>query len=231
MLRTAIRRYAASCELLPKSLRKSKEQRRSLSDLERLFKLNNRVRDLDIVLSQLSARLPYPDLGRVVDGIARERATLLAQALEFAKSLSPKFDAVRASTISAGRLRRRFRKVNEGELRDAEDDLEAVRKDAKNIKALHSLRIHCKEIRYTLELEPKSEVRDILSRFEEWQDALGAIRDLDVVVGYLGGLDLSPAERVFVEEKRSERARLYSRFLDSTKRTGLLNHLREVALV
>lgn len=224
-LRTAIRRYGVSCQLLPKSLRRNKKIRKQLAGLEKLFKLNNRIRDLDIVRNQLAAKLSNPDLEWLVSALVRERAALVAPARRLAASLPLELQDVKVSVINSAKLGRRFRRVTGGELRDIEDELKRVREDAKNARALHSLRILCKELRYNMELAPKSEVRGVLGRFEEWQDTLGAIRDLDVTIGYLGALDLPTAERVFLDEKRRERARLYARFVEATRRTTLLKQV------
>jgi len=221
-LRTAIRRFERSSALLPASVRKEKRLRRYRSDLRDLARLNNRIRDIDIISLKLLERGNETDVASVLARLRRERDELLLPALKLARSVRPLPTEIDSEKVVARKLRKRFRRVVGELLEDFRSDLKVVLKNPGELQALHSLRIGSKELRYTLELAPGGHSASATRRLAEWQDSLGRIRDIDILTGYLSGLDSARHLTEFVQERRDERRRLYLRFVDAARRSDLV---------
>jgi CHAD domain-containing protein len=225
-LRTAIRRFERCSALLPATLRKEKRMRRYRSTLKKLLKMNNRIRDLDSIGGGIASALKGPDLEWLRTLLKTERTSLEGPARQLASSIEGGVPEVDMEKLGPRKLHRRFRKLASSLIEEVQDDLDAVLKDPADTQALHSLRIGAKELRYTVELLPRGEQAEVVGGLRDWQDALGRIRDIDVMTDYLGGLELSRELSQFVNDKRDERRRLYLRFVDSQKRSRLIKRVR-----
>jgi CHAD domain-containing protein len=110
-------------------------------------------------------------------------------------------------------------------------ELRVVVRDETKVEELHSLRKHCRKFRYALELMPqdsyKSEARELLQR---WQDGLGAIRDSDIMIGYLEGSKYPAATKPSLAAERGARHRRYLAFVRSCPKSSVGTRLSIVAL-
>ena len=227
-LRTAVRRFDRSSALLPASMRREKKRRRSRSAMKDLARLTNRTRDIDVIRSILMTSLSESELTAILGRLKRERLESLGPALRAASAIESDVPEVDWEKVRARKLRKRYRKVTRELLAEIEKHHVIVVSDASDAEALHALRILSKELRYTLELCPKSETGAAVQRLEEVQDLLGRIRDIDATTEYVSGLDPARGLNEFVRQKREERHRLYLRFVDASKQSRLVDRLREM---
>jgi CHAD domain-containing protein len=211
--RTAIRRVDAHVSLLPKSIRRSPGARELLERHKRVMKSSAKVRDLDIVRGKVSPQVgAAPGLLRAIED-ARRRASEEAGE-EVAAAAEARVPAATSKEVTQARLQRRFRKVVARLAQRIDGLLPVVAGDPRRLEELHSLRIACKRLRYTLEVARGGDAAEALALMESWQDALGAIRDWDVTLYYLEKA-APPADRELLQRGARERAREFRAFARS----------------
>lgn len=222
-LRTAVRRFDRSSTLLPASLRKEKKLKEYRTTTKELAKLNNRIRDIDIIAASLHSSFGEDEAGvlpPILGRLRAERAMLQPPALRVASRLRPAAPQVDAEKVRGGKLRKRYRKVVCETLESLEADFRTVTagRDVGR-EPLHALRMRTKELRYTLELGADGSADDLDERLQSWQDQTGRILDIDTTTEYLRGLDISSRVEEFIETMRAKRRRLFLGFLDSSHRS------------
>jgi CHAD domain-containing protein len=209
-LRVAARRVQAMKGLLPKSSRRSKRGRRFGIALTSLLKSTSQVRDLDTLMMTLEtqkASLP----SELMRSLENERSDFAATTRPAGQAFSGvKAPSIDPSEVAPGRLTRRLRKLIRERAHRVGVLLSIVTSAESKVDELHSLRKEVKKLRYVMELGDG--VSSELKVLAQWQEALGAIHDLDVAIDYLrrGRWNLEPAIEVFREKRHS----IYRRFVD-----------------
>jgi CHAD domain-containing protein len=95
--------------------------------------------------------------------------------------------------------------------------------DERNQAALHRLRKTCKQLRYTLEVgTPGAEEAAPIPTLEEFQEALGAIHDLDIAIGFLSHRKPGPGITDMIRADSGKRHDLYADFCAAARERGRL---------
>jgi CHAD domain-containing protein len=206
--RTAVRKVDAHLSLLPKNVRVSREVRELLKRHRRLMERSAEVRDLDVIKEKISGHPgTTAEVLKALEKRRRRAAKDVTEAAASARKLR-----VPAAKVTEGRLRRRFVKVV-GRLQERiEELLPVVIGDPQRQKELHSLRVDCKRLRYTLELAIAKD-SPVLRLLQWWQDALGSIHDWDVTIAYLR--ETETAETGLLKAAAREREREFEGFARS----------------
>jgi CHAD domain-containing protein len=211
--RTAIRRFEARSDVLPKGIRKSPEMRKRLRSHRKVMKRSAKVRDIDVTRGKVSPN-GGPGSARLLAKIDKKRRKLAKGAVEAADSARKlPLPEVSPRRVTRRGLQKRFESVVGRLSRDIDDLLPMVTADPAKLEELHKLRIDCKRLRYTLELTLDGRSPDVV-RLQEWQDALGSIHDWDVAISYLRKADL-PAAGGLLRDWVGERDREFSDFVRS----------------
>jgi len=188
-IRTLIRRVEAACTLLPKNLQRKGRVENYLKCMKTLFKATTPIRDLDITESGLRKfeSKSRGGLQQVLEQISKARATFEKAVSRPAGVLSEQeFPKIKRNQISDSKFSKNRKKV----IQKLESKLEALFPvmiaHPSNLESLHSLRKNCKTLRYALGIgrRTKREQRKI-KLLKRWQDLLGEITDLDVMLRYI----------------------------------------------
>lgn len=178
--RIAIRRLESAYSTVPKSQR-TKKSDRLVSRYADFFSLNSPVRDLDIILQKLES-YGYDRNTRMGMLANRKRIKSLLRALpaagRLAKSKRPKLKGKPA--------RSRLQKRTLAMLEEFRGLVPAVLADESDKDVLHSMRKTVKKMRYLLEQYPDNPYDTLIVNIRTLQGMLGAIRDSDVFITYLG---------------------------------------------
>ena len=160
----------------------------------------------------------------VLRSLENERSDLAAttrpSVSAFAAAKAPRVDP---SQINPKKLARRLRNQEDKQVQVVSALLPEVTGDESKVKELHTLRKEVKKLRYVKELgDGTSSELEILT---EWQEALGAVHDLDVAVDYLkAGRWRIPAS--VLQDLRHKRHSRYVHFLG----IGLDGHQRTLSV-
>ncbi len=218
-LRAAVRRLDAAIRVLPKGAQKEKAMRRCHERCREVLRETSRIRDVDLLSERIARHKEDSTVAFMLKNLGEEREEFVDRTRKAAWKLfehhPPKL---------ARRDLPRFARRAEGALDElkAEIALESrvALKDEAKVDELHSLRKHCKRLRYTLELFPSVRNQSrLVSDLRVWQDALGEIRDCDVVVEYLSRARPTEAVRKALTSERAYRHRKYLLFVRSSKRS------------
>jgi len=226
-VRTSIRRVEAAFQLLPKKTRKRLMSRRYISFCKKLFKSTSPVRDIDIIISNLAEFESLSSVKRVLSTLRSERDRLGKAILEHAKSLNGfKAPKLRKNQLSPSEIIKRKVKVLL-ELQSRISELvPVILGDFRKIEEIHTLRKYCKRLRYTLEILPSKEEQVFAKLMEQWQKALGNVRDLDVTVEYITENGLGSELMQYLESLKKKRDRALSSFAESAR--GGVDFTREL---
>ena len=217
-LRTATRRLQAAFGLLPKTTRKRRKAQKAMGRIKKLMKVNAVVRDQDIILSKLSMYKQNPTYERLMADLRRSRKSDLAQAKALALSVQKDSGlGVRLRDISDAVLQNRYKKVVRKLSTKITSELPLVREDQSKLEELHVVRRDCKQLRYVLEMGEFSRPPRPLVALRSWQDLLGTIRDHDVMIAYLRGLDKSPGIQLALNTETESRNNNYRKFVETSK--------------
>jgi CHAD domain-containing protein len=209
-IRVAARRIQVMRRLMPRSVRGTQDSKTFNLALKSVMKATSQLRDTDTLMVTLRSCKGNLPPGLLVS-LENQRSDSAARAKLTIGALSgievPELDV---SELRGRRLSRRFRKDVRKHSEKASSLLTQVLDDESKVVELHSLRKEAKKLRYLLELADKTPER--LSSLSKWQDALGAIHDLDVAITYLKGAGASPGREPILELKR-ERHSNYLAFI------------------
>jgi len=216
-LRAAVRRLDTAIRVLPKRAQKEKAMRRCHERCKQVLRETSRIRDIDLLGERIAKHREDPTVALMLKNLQEEREEFVDRTRKAAWKLfehhPPKLSR---------RELPRFSRRAEGDL----GELNAVivlesriaLKDESKVDELHSLRKHCKRLRYTLELFPsvRNQAR-LVSDLRDWQDALGEMRDSDVVIEYLSRARPTEGVRSALASERAYRHRKYLYFVRSSK--------------
>lgn len=211
-VRTSLRRLEATYQSSPKKIRNKKKMKAFSDTGKRLFKINSKIRDLDIILQKLATdgQMTEEQLEPFEHYLIRERERRLVEARKIALKLQ---DIAVPDIYDKDEITRKLeRKFNQkiskavGRLKiDIKKRISLIISDESKIVELHEVRKDTKKLRYLIELvlpkdddEPdKNKVTNktnasnkdlsykILGDLEKIQKMLGDIHDYDIVIEYL----------------------------------------------
>ena len=217
-LRTATRRLQAAFALLPKTTRKQNKAQKAMTRIKKLMKANASVRDQDIILSKLSTYKQDPRYQRLIEDLRKSRKSHLEQAKELALSVQKNpGPRVKPRGLSETVLQRRYDKVARKLGSKITNELPVVRGDPSKVEELHVVRRDCKQLRYVLEMGEFSRPPKPLVALRSWQDLLGTIRDHDVMIAYLRGLNKSPEIQLALNMETESRNDNYRKFVEASR--------------
>lgn len=212
-LRTASRRLLACFRLLPKSARKGKLIRMYMDGLEELIKRNATVRDIDIILSKISARSDATTYEQLIKKLSDQRRERLSSSLRLAGSVRKLTrPSINAEDLSDDILQRRFEKVNRKLESKIKERLPIVLGDPAKKRDLHRLREYSRQLRYVLDFAETPDSAEPMALLRSWQDILGLIHDSDIMIDYLQGEKMSPEIQDLFRAEVAERNRNYDKF-------------------
>jgi CHAD domain-containing protein len=96
-------------------------------------------------------------------------------------------------------------------------ELPLVREDPSKVEELHVVRRDCKQLRYVLEMGEFSRPPKPLVAIRAWQDLLGTIRDQDVMIAYLRGLNKSSEIQFALNTEIESRSNSYRKFVEASR--------------
>lgn len=217
-LRIAIRRMSLCIELLPKKIRKEEATQALVTSLDEASKANAKVRDLDIVISKISAYKPEVSIdnqtGRVKETRDSKLQAARRQTLALQKIPIPK---VWEKDLSTLKLQKRLSKTTNQLILEINGRLPLVLQDFNNVRDLHLLRIDCRRLRYLAELFRSKKTGRFLSRLRSWQSLLGFIHDSDLTIDYLRKLGEAPEIQPILNDLVSQRNQSYEKFSSIAK--------------
>ncbi|KAF0868196.1 CHAD domain-containing protein [Candidatus Nitrosocosmicus sp. SS] len=211
-MRTTLRRLESTYQSSPKKIRNNKKMRAFNDTGKHLFKINSKIRDIDIILRKLSTdgKMTEEQLEPFEHSLTQERDRQLVEARKVALELQditvPKiYDKDEISRKLEKKFRQKITK-NAGRLKvNIEKKTPLVISDVSNVGELHEVRKDTKKLRYLIELIlPKDHDKsdnntiknninashkemsyEILEHLEKIQKMLGDIHDYDIVIDYL----------------------------------------------
>jgi CHAD domain-containing protein len=212
-LRAAVRRLDAAIKVLPKSTRKEKAVRRCHERCRDLLRQTSRIRDIDIILATIAAHSDDATVSLMLNNLQEERDEFVDNSTKAAWRLF-EHPPPKLARRDLPRFARRVETVLRALDVEIGRELQVSVADETKVEELHSLRKDCKRLRYTLELLPSVEghSRQILF-MRRWQDLLGEIRDLDVILEYLSRARSSPVVKAVVASERARRHARYAAFV------------------
>ena len=221
-LRTATRRLNACLELFPRSIRDQKKTRQFASRYSKLLKLSSKIRDTDVMLSKLSKFETNRSIQPLFTDLQSSRNSQLDAVREMAEaSLRLPAPKVQAGDLSNPKLRKRFDKIIFRLTSKIAGTLPIVLGDSANIKELHVMRLDCKRLRYTLELDQTKGTSRLLGILESWQELLGSIHDSDILIDYMRRSAKLPEIQSELEDETSMRTGSYKKFVQIAKKTPI----------
>jgi CHAD domain-containing protein len=256
-IRTAVRRLDASYKSLPKKLRRNNRMSKYMTTSKRLFKLNSKIRDYDIIgekLQKYSSDQKYNN--ELADLLKKRRETKLASARKVAMSLRERHRPhIDENDIPPKKLGARFNKLVGRLVESIELNLPIVLTNPDKIKELHELRKDCKKLRYLLELIPHQDsnsssnsssndkdvknsnsknIHVMITTLEDIQDILGSIHDNDTTISFLKQVSRRNKVSHMLNEEISERAKKYEDLIQFCKRNlsdNTHSFLKQIALM
>ena len=208
--RVAARRVQAMIRILPKGVRKSKRARKFKTSLGTILKTTSPIRDLDTLIGSLRIEKAFLP-GDLLKSMENERSDLAAVArppvMAFSKVKAP---SLNPTQLGPKGLVRRMRRQIDAQIQSVSALLPEVTGDESMIKELHSLRKEVKKLRYVMELEDGDSPQ--IKTLTVWQEALGAVHDLDVAIEFLQDSRWKIPESTLVDLRR-RRHSMYTRFL------------------
>jgi CHAD domain-containing protein len=211
-MRVAIRRVNTLMRTVPKKER-SKAMRRYRARCRKILRLTSRVRDLDIIQGKLARHNTKGTLQSVLKDLTEDRGGLASESMKTARKLrdsaTPRVVLKNPShfALYVGRTLEEFDDEIAGRL-------PIVMNDERNVSELHALRRYMRRLRYLLELLPRSpRISATYKILRDAQNALGEIRDSDVVVQYLSESQQSYLARELLLGERTFRHNRYEAFV------------------
>jgi CHAD domain-containing protein len=211
-VRTSARRINNCISIMPEKSR-SKALKRQRSRSRKVLALTSRIRDADIIRARLSIRTGEAAVDLLLQNIAEEREVFAFDSMRAAwKLFETKVPELSKKDVS--QVSRWVRKTIADLDKDITKLLPVVVRNEGKVEELHTLRKQAKKLRYTLELVQETRASTkVVGTLVGWQDLLGAIRDSDVVIEYLGRARPSRYVREVLVAERRLRHRHYLEFI------------------
>lgn len=250
-MRTSLRRLEAAYQSSPKQIRNKKKIRKFASSGKKLFRINSKIRDLDIILKMLTneGKLPEGQIEEFKNNNKHDKQRYLKEARIVASDLRRQ---IVPNICDRKKIDRRFTKKSRKRLLNMvrklkvkiEKNIPIVIDNENKILVLHELRKDTKKLRYLIELVTKrayeksskrsieNEDSDkqlgenhhrILQQLEKIQGMLGEIHDYDVTIDYLKQQHVSNNSLIAdtIENIMKVRRKRYNEFVEYNKPTDL----------
>jgi CHAD domain-containing protein len=124
---------------------------------------------------------------------------------------------VKSRDLPDSELQKRYNKVVRKLSSKITSEIPLVREDPSKVEELHVVRRDCKRLRYVLEMGEFSRPQKSLVALRSWQDLLGAIRDHDVMIAYLRGLNKSSEIQLALNTEIESRSNSYRKFVEASR--------------
>ena len=217
-LRASVRRLDAAIKVLPRRTRKSKGLKRCHERCRDLLRETSRIRDIDIIAARVAERSSDPTVSLILSNLKEEREEFVDNSTKAAWNLL-EHHPPKIGRRDIPRFARRVETVLQELDAEITSELHACVTDETKVEELHSLRKDCKRLRYTLELLPSLGQRaPLIGLLRSWQDVLGEIRDIDVIVDYLSKAKQTRAVRSIIAAERAHRHARYVAFVEACRK-------------
>ena len=212
-MRTSLRRLEATYRSSSRGILKKKNVKAFVHRGKKLFRINSRIRDIDIILEKLTneGKMGALELELIESPLKHERQDKLKEA----KIAAFRLEKIIVSNIYVPntinrkfkyKSRKRILKIIRKLKTNIDSQIPAVISDKSKVSELHQVRKDTKKLRYVIELlliskeyEEKDnrvrqtdvvnpinkDIRRILAYLEKLQDILGDIHDYDITLEYL----------------------------------------------
>jgi len=205
-------------DLLPKKVRNKGKIRRYLSPSKKLFKSTSRVRDADIIISNLHEFESLPAVNIGISKLQSEREKQVFEVLGRAKTLEKiKIPKVEKNQVGDMQLRKRKTKICLELESKINELLPAILRDFRKIDELHDLRKYCKNLRYVLDILPSEEEKDLRRLMENWQKLLGTVRDIHTIQRFIEENKLTKDLEQLMSSLNAKRDRTLESFIHSVE--------------
>ena len=211
-MRTSLRRLEATYQSSPKGILKKKNVKAFAQGGKKLFRINSRIRDIDIILEKLTNEGKMTDLEfeSIEYPLKQERDDKLEEAKLTALDLERiiVFNIYGPNILSKkfkNKSRKRILKIIKKLKSRIESKLPTVISDKSKVSDLHAIRKDTKKLRYVIELlligkearekdggavainviNSANNGNQILTYLEKIQEMLGNIHDYDITLEYL----------------------------------------------
>jgi CHAD domain-containing protein len=250
-MRTSLRRLEAAYQSSPKQIRNKKKIKKFASSAKKLFRINSKIRDVDIILKMLAneGKMPQDKLEEFKNHNEYDKQKYLKQAriiaLDLRRQIIPNFyDRKKINRSFTSKSRKRLLKMVRKLKTKIERKIPIVINNEDRILVLHELRKDTKKLRYLIELVTKRDYERaserstgdedfdeqlgenhhrILRELEKIQGMLGEIHDYDVTIDYLNQHHLSKSSLIsdIIENMINVRKKRFNEFVDYNKPTNL----------
>lgn len=250
-MRTSLRRLEATYQSSPKQIRNKKKIKKFASSAKKLFRINSKIRDIDIILKMLAdeGKMPQDKLEEFKNHNEYDKQKYLKQAhiiaLDLRRQIIPNFyHRKKINRSFTSKSRKRLLKMVRKLKTKIERKIPIVINNEDRILVLHELRKDTKKLRYLIELVTKRDDERaserytgdkdsdeqlgenhhaILRELEKIQGVLGEIHDYDVTIDYLNQHRLSKSSLIsdIIENMINVRKKRFNEFVDYNKQTNL----------
>ena len=250
-MRTSLRRLEAVYQSSPKQIRNKKKIKKFASSAKKLFRINSKIRDVDIILKMLAneGKMPQDKLEEFKNHNEYDKQKYLKQAriiaLDLRRQIIPNFyDRKKINRSFTSKSRKRLLKMVRKLKTQIERKIPIVINNEDRILVLHELRKDTKKLRYLIELVTRRDYERaserstgdedfdeqlggnhhrILRELEKIQGMLGEIHDYDVTIDYLNQQHLSKSFLIsdIIENMINVRKKRFNEFVDYNKPTNL----------
>jgi CHAD domain-containing protein len=218
-IRISIRRLEAVHRFLPKNVKKQEMVKEYVKQAKKLFKVNAKIRDLDIICANMESK--YPDKTRdLVLALRNSRVEHIKNANKLTLKVSqlhrPK---ILKSELKESKLEKRYLKIIDEIMLDIQKNAIIALGDEKKIDELHMLRKDFKKLRYSFEIASTKEITaDMLKDLKNIQDILGEIHDSDIIIDYLRNVEQKSKYSDIIEAEGLERSGKYNTFVTAFRK-------------
>ena len=217
----SIRRLESAYQILPKNMRKKEKVKEYVKQAKELFKLNAKIRDFDIICTNMELR--YPDKTRdLISSLKNSRIEQVKNANKLALKVSRlEIPKITRSDIKKSKLEKRYRKIIDNTILDIHRNSIISLGDERKISELHALRKSFKKLRYSLELVSDRKAMDHhLQNFKNIQDTLGEIHDMDIIIDHLRSIDKNSTYSEIISAEILHRSKKYNAFVTAFKKNS-----------
>ena len=216
-LRISIRRLESTYFIIPKSS-KTKSSERYLKQFKKLFSMNSKIRDYDIIIEKF-LEYKFESDSEIIVLLLNKRDKKLSQIQKLAKKLSKLKTPQFRLTDS---IHSKFEKQVLTLINRIEQYAPIVVEDESKVDELHYLRKTIKKLRYILEIEKKDSYQNLISNLKHLQKTLGKIHDCDIFIWYLEKIsDKDQNISSLVNRERYKRSNLYSSLIQEMSEFSL----------
>jgi CHAD domain-containing protein len=185
-IRVAIRHIDTSYGILPKKIRSKTKMKTFHSTYKQFFKINSKIRDIDIISQKISQFQSNPSNDLLLGILKKDRKFNLKKARKKGLELQKYKKSLIKLKISSNKMKKNFDKTALSLDDSIQKKLPIVVGDSNAISELHEMRKDCKKLRYLLELLPNPKTSaHFITNLKRMQNLMGTIRDNDITIEFL----------------------------------------------